>query len=231
MSNNMKEQAAKIAVDTAVKNPMFLESFSKILFSRLVGTEDVNGEEENQRSNLSGSILNRDPEQGNYFSNLSGTPLNDNSIDCDEEEFEEIKTWHKKLRLAYIAISTFMVITALLSFISLTVLTAGFLAFYVLIFSCLMCCHTASFSWFGIAKFIVQNFGFLYNPVGRLAFSMFLSVLVWDLGLFGKISFAVLMGTCLLEVYVAVKHPQFNAYSEKLHYFDSVTPRRAVTYT
>ena len=94
MSNNMKEQAAKIAVDTAVKNPMFLESFSKILFSRLVGTEDVSGEEENQRSNLSGSILNRDPEQGNYFSNLSGTPLNDNSIDCDEEEFEEIKTWY-----------------------------------------------------------------------------------------------------------------------------------------
>ena len=113
---------------------------------------------------------------------------------------------HKKLRLAYIVISTFMVITALLSFISLTVLTAGFLAFYVLIFSCLMCCHTASFTWFGIAKFIVQNFGFLYNPVGRLAFSMFLSVLVWDLGLFGKISFAALMSTCLVEVSTSASH-------------------------
>ena len=113
---------------------------------------------------------------------------------------------HKKLRLAYIGISTFMVITALLSFISLTVLTAGFLAFYVLIFSCLMCCHTASFTWFGIAKFIVQNFGFLYNPVGRLAFSMFLSVLVWDLGLFGKISFAALMSTCLVEVSTSASH-------------------------
>lgn len=227
----MKEQAAKIAVETAVKNPMFLESFSKILFSKLVGSDDMNIDDDNQSNNLNGNILNKDPEQGNYFSNLSGTHLNDNSIDCDEEEFEEIKAWHKKLRLAYIGISTFMVITALLSFISLTVLTAGFLAFYVLIFSCLMCCHTASFTWFGIAKFIVQNFGFLYNPVGRLAFSMFLSVLVWDLGLFGKISFAALMSTCLVEVYVAIKHPQFNAYSEKLHYFDSVTPRRAVMYS
>ena len=84
--------------------------------------------------------------------------------------------------MAYIGISTFMVITALLSFVSLTVLTAGFLAFYVLMFSCLVCCHSASFKWFGIAKFIVQNFGFLYNPVGRLAFFMFLAVLVWDLG-------------------------------------------------
>lgn len=228
--STMKEQAAKIAVDTAVKNPMFLESFSKILFSRLVGTDDVS-EMEESNNDLSGNILSKDPEQGNYFSNLSGSHLNDNSIDCDEEEFEEIKTWHKKLRFAYIVISTFMVITALLSFISLTVLTAGFLAFYVLMFACLMCCHTASFTWFGIAKFIVQNFGFLYNPVGRLAFSMFLSVLVWDLGIFGKISFASLMATCLVEVYVAIKHPQFNAYSEKLHYFDSVTPRRAVTYT
>ena len=88
----MKEQAAKIAVETAVKNPMFLESFSKILFSRLVGSDDVNVDDDNQ-SNLNGNILNKDPEQGNYFSNLSGTHLNDNSIDCDEEEFEEIKAW------------------------------------------------------------------------------------------------------------------------------------------
>lgn len=235
----MKEQAAKIAVDAAVKNPMFLESFSKILFSKLVGSEEESSHHgagvgfddgSMNTNNLSNSILQKDPEQGNYFSNLTGTPMNDNSIDCDEEEFEEIKTWHRKLRLAYLAISILMVITSLLSFVSLTVLTAGFLAFYVLIFSCLMCCHTASFQWFGIAKFIVQNFGFLYNPIGRLAFSMFLSVLVWDLGLFGKLSFLMLMGSCTAEIYVAIKHPQYSAYCEKLHYFDSVTPRRAVTY-
>ena len=89
----MKEQAAKIAVETAVKNPMFLESFSKILFSKLVGSDDINIDDDNQSNNLNGNILNKDPEQGNYFSNLSGTHLNDNSIDCDEEEFEEIKAW------------------------------------------------------------------------------------------------------------------------------------------
>lgn len=92
--SNMKEQAAKIAVDTAIKNPMFLESFSKILFSRLVGTDDIHVDnDDDNHNNLNGNILNKDPEQGNYFSNLSGTHLNDNSIDCDEEEFEEIKTW------------------------------------------------------------------------------------------------------------------------------------------
>ena len=91
--STMKEQAAKIAVDTAVKNPMFLESFSKILFSRLVGTDDGPGSDE-VHNGLSGNILSKDPEQGNYFSDLSGAHLNDNSIDCDEEEFEEIKTWY-----------------------------------------------------------------------------------------------------------------------------------------
>ena len=106
--STMKEQAAKIAVDTAVKNPMFLESFSKILFSRLVGTDDVS-EMEESNNDLSGNILSKDPEQGNYFSNLSGSHLNDNSIDCDEEEFEEIKTWYTHRLFDEIYISIYVV--------------------------------------------------------------------------------------------------------------------------
>jgi hypothetical protein len=68
-------------------------------------------------------------------------PADDNSINCTQDEFDLMKQWAKKLRFWYIGIASFLVVTALLSFVSLTVITSGFLAFYVLIFSCLICCY------------------------------------------------------------------------------------------
>jgi hypothetical protein len=67
----------------------------------------------------------------------------------------------------------------------------------------------------------------MYNAPGRLAFSTFLAVLTWQLGLMGKLCFASLLFSCVMEGYISFfKHPQFGQYQVKLHYFETVTPRR-----
>ena len=204
-------QAARVAA----KNPQFMESFTKTMFQQLSSSDEEVQNQENVQKNTKG---NNNPPimQQNH---------NDNSIDVDPEEFEEIKKWHRRLRATYIGISTFLIITALLSFVSLTVITSGFIAFYVLLFSCLMCCFELGSKWFGIAKFIVQNFGFLYNSYGRMSFFIFLALLSWSLGIMGKVSFAILLCSCIMEIYIGFKHPKFGSYQKKLHYFQTVTPR------
>jgi hypothetical protein len=74
-------------------------------------------------------------------------------------------------------------------------------------------------------RFIVANFGFLYNTPGRLGFLAFLAMLSWSLGLMGKVCFALLISTFCLEIYLRFKMPKFGEYMEKSHYFDTVVAR------
>lgn len=112
-------QLGSAAANAAVKNPAFLQSFTSAMFSKLT-TNDIEAD-----TNPQGDAISTET---------------DNSIDVDEQEFEQIKLWHRRIRLYYIGTASLMIATALLSFISITLLTAGFLAFYVMVFACLMCC-------------------------------------------------------------------------------------------
>ena len=107
-------------------------------------------------------------------------PIADNSINCTKEEYEEMNTAMRRLRWWYLSVSSFMILTALLSLTSLSVLADGFLAFYVFIFSCLICCY--ELHWKMFTRFILQNFGFLYNSPGRILFMIFLAMLSYSLG-------------------------------------------------
>jgi len=157
------------ASTSGTQNPIFSQIISNALFQQVASSP----EEANQKQAHQNII----PQKGLP----THVHVNDNSIDVTPEEFLEIQTWVRKLKYGYIAISTFLVITALLSFVSLTVITSGFIAFYLLMFSCLICCYEIGIKF--ITKQIVQNFGFLYNGKGRLAFLIFVAVLSFSLGI------------------------------------------------
>ena len=115
-SSGLASQIGTAAAGAAMKNPVFMQSFTNAMFSKLT-TNDIETDTINFQD-----------------------PSHDNSIDVDDEEFEQIKMWHRRLRLYYIATASLMISTSLLSFVSITLLTAGFLAFYVFMFGCLLCC-------------------------------------------------------------------------------------------
>jgi hypothetical protein len=180
----------------SVVNPMIQNAIKTTMFKQLFTSEEAAAKVEQG--------------QAQQASNVS-----QNAVNVSQEELEIMEGWAKKLRMMYLSISSFLVLTCLMSMFSLSAST-GFLVFYVFFFSCLICCYELGFS--APARFIVQNFGFLYNSSGRITFLIFLAVLSFSLGIMGKICFALLLVACILDIYVSCKHPQFAAFMRSKHY-------------
>jgi hypothetical protein len=136
----------------------------------------------------------------------------------DDAELARIEGWAKKLRVAMILVSTLCIITAFynLANTSNTVAT-NFLAIYVFFFSTLVCCYEIAVKQ--IVIIIVQNFGFLYNPIGRTIFICFLAVLLFQLSTMGMVMFAVLLAMGIVQIYVDCRHPKFEKYKMVINYF------------
>ncbi|GAB5030112.1 golgi apparatus membrane protein tvp15 [Nannochloropsis oceanica] len=81
------------------------------------------------------------------------------------------------------------------------------LAFYVLAFSCLLCCF--EFNIRQVAKHIANNFGFLYDAKSRATFLVFVGVLCFSLGVTGKIAGAAMIANALFNTFVLCKYPQY----------------------
>jgi COPI associated protein len=91
-----------------------------------------------------------------------------------------------------------------------------FIALYVFFFSSLICCYECALAQ--VSFMIVQNFGFMYNPVGRTIFLVFVAVLLFQLSDFGKACFAFLLLMLVVQLYVNFAHPKYESYIKKLHY-------------
>ena len=63
-----------------------------------------------------------------------------------------------------------------------------------------------------------ENFGFLYNPLGRWLFLIFVSVLCSRLGILGYASIAAIGSSQLLYTYIMCKYPKYETYMRKMHY-------------
>jgi hypothetical protein len=142
----------------------------------------------------------------------------------DAEELVKIQKWAKILRITMILISTLMIITAWYNIASSSSskVATSFIALYVFFFSIMICCQEIALRQ--AAVFIVQNFGFMYNPVGRMIFILFVSFLCFSLSTMGIVCFSLLITEMLVQIYVYFTHPQFVAYMKKLHYYDKVRP-------
>ena len=145
---------------------------------------------------------------------VAGTEI---SIPVGIVELKEIEQWAKRLRVAYMTISTIMALAAFFSLGS-DDLGVMFMALYVWFFALLIFCSELALK--GVAKLIAENFGFMYNPLGRLIFLLFVAVMCYELGLLGKIVMAMLTVTSLVHIYVIIIHPAFEEYVRKKHYYN-----------
>jgi len=159
------------------------------------------------------------------ISNSTGVPLDDDStisggdisIPVGIIELKEIEQWAKRLRVAYMIISAVMAIAAFLSLGS-NDLGVMFMALYVWFFALLIFCSELALK--GVAKLIAENFGFMYHPVGRIIFLLFVGVMCFELGLLGKIVMVLLCVASFVHIYVIIIHPAFEEYVRKKHYYN-----------
>ena len=97
--------------------------------------------------------------------------------------------WAKKLRNGYLLASAIMSFAAFFS-LGTNDLALLFIALYVWFFAVLIFCFELALSV--VSKQIAENFGFMYNPLARTIFLVFVMMLCFELGLLGKISMVML---------------------------------------
>ena len=184
----------------AIKNPMF----QKAVFQSLSGEE----QNENHREALTTEAIRAQQ-------SLDGV---------NADELAEIKKWARILRLSMLAITSLMIATALLNVVSSSTssVATSFIALYVFFFSILMCCYECGLKQ--AAMYIVQNFGFMYNPTARMIFTLLVSFLCFELSTIGIVCFALLIAEACVQIYVYIKHPKYSLYMKKLHFYDKVLP-------
>lgn len=183
----------------AVKNPIFQQAASKAVFEAVKSNDET----------------------------IASPDLIDPStLDVTEEELSEIKKWARILRYSMIILSTLMLITAWYNIFSVTSpsISATFIALYLTVFSCLICCFEIAFRQ--VALFIVQNFGFMYHAPGRTIFLIFVAIVFFQLSIMGKVVFSLMVVWGCLNAYVNYKHPKYNQYLKKLHFYHRAMAKR-----
>lgn len=145
--------------------------------------------------------------------------------DVNPEELVKIQYWARILKFAMIGISTMMIITSfyvILSSSSSVSVSTLFIALYVFFFAIMICCFECGLKV--ATTVIVQNFGFMYNPVGRFFFILFVAFLAYELSVLGKVCFALLLAELAVQIFVYLKYPHFATFMKKSHYYDHVRP-------
>lgn len=136
-------------------------------------------------------------------------------LDIDPEELKKMQQWYLVLRIAYMGISLAMAAAAFLILEKANISTL-FLALYVFFFAIMICCFELAFR--GVAKWMSENFGFMYSLTGKLLFVVFVAVLCFDLGLFGKIVMAALLLAVCVNIYVFLTFPKYEQWLRQKHY-------------
>ena len=140
-------------------------------------------------------------------------------VGIDDAELRQMKKWHYVIRVAMLTMATLMMVTAYVNFAnSSNSIATNFLALYVLFFSILMCSYELA-CMRQVAIIMVQNFGFMYNPVGRSIFLAFVAIMLFQLSTMGKIMFGFLLFIGIVQIGVNCRHPKFEQYMRITHYY------------
>jgi hypothetical protein len=133
-----------------------------------------------------------------------------------EKELSGMKYWANIIKYAMLIVSTLMIATSYLNIGTSTAnISTSFLALYVFFFSTIICCYEVAFKM--ISTYIVQNFGFMYNPWGRFIFLILVAIMLFQLSVMGKVVFALLLVVMLLQIYVDFKYRQFEKFIRLTH--------------
>ena len=189
-------------VDAAIKNPMFQKAATKAAFQAVSTKADDHQE---------GEQCDEDGHDGS-------------EINCSEEELKQIKAWAAKLRIAMLLLATLTIITAIMNISVLSVATPGistiFIALYLLFFGSIICCYECGLKQCTFV--IVQNFGFLYNSVGRSIFFILIAVLLFEMSTMGIVVMALYLLYMCVDIYVHFSCPHYGEYMRKQHFYRRV---------
>jgi hypothetical protein len=192
----------------AVQNPMFQNAAKSAAFQAL---KDEEGDNE-------------------LFNSNAASVVDPTALDVDEKELGRIRFWARVLRIAMLVICTLMFVTGFYNFLGTSSsISTSFLAGYLLFFTCLMCCYELALKQAAI--FIVQNFGFLYNSIGRSIFLSFVAIVCYQISTLGKICFGLLIGYGLVSIFVHWRHPQYSKYMQVLHAYNRTKAKRTTPTT
>jgi hypothetical protein len=99
------------------------------------------------------------------------------------------------------------------------------LAGYGICFGILLCCLELNLSFLRVR--IASSFGFLYNPILRLLFSVLMAMIAWSFeSLLGTIACVSLLLLALFNTYVICRYPQYRAALKELSDEDEKTIKR-----
>lgn len=200
----MAESEGPSLASLAVRNPLFQEMGKKAAFEALQQEEGDN----------------------ELFNPNAASVVDPSALEVDEAELAAIRKWARYLKIAMLIISTLMIITAWYNIgSSTTQVSDGFVAMYLLFFATLICCFELAIK--RVAILLVQNFGFMYNAIGRFMFLIFVGFLCFDLSTMGKVVFGLLMLYGLVNLYVNFKHPQYAKYMRAMHFYSRAKAKRS----
>lgn len=207
-------------LNAAASNSMFQQAmFTSVtgIDASAVGVGDVeSGNGGGGSDSLWGSMMGGDNRQEeNKNTGLAVT----------DDEFASIEKWANYLRYGMLVLMSLCSITAFYTIGGTGVdISTSFLAVYVFFFSSILCCFEVA--WKMVIRYIVQNFGFLYNPIGKTIFLFFLSIMCFQLGVMGKIMFALLLISIGVLVFVNFRHPKYGQYLRMKHFYGKVNINR-----
>lgn len=126
-----------------------------------------------------------------------------NANEEDEEALRlHVRRYVLGLRLLYVVAAIMIGVSAVLA---ITGEAGAFLAAYGIFFSCLLCCTSSSLIEATRLRSILY-FGFMYKSIGRLIFTLIVSLMLLDFGLLGLVSLGLLMITTLTHIVLECKY-------------------------
>lgn len=214
----MTMKTAPLVEDTSsVSNPMLQNPMVQDAIQQAVNEAVQKAvEDSNSVQNESKSHTNEPPpkEPKVYSEDVKKDAF---ELGVGEEEFVQIKQWTRNLRIAMLVVATSMILLAL-SNLSTDSMSTFFMCFYILFFACLLCAFELSLAT--LSKFLLVNFGFLYNSKARSIFLVLVGILCYQMSIFGKVVFAMILFMCVAYSYISWKHPKFEYYVKRLHLKD-----------
>lgn len=136
-------------------------------------------------------------------------------IDIPPEELKQMQKWSLGLRICFMGASALMAAAAVLRLQNAS-LSTFFVCCYVFFFSVLICCFELALR--SVARFLAQNFGFLYSALGRCIFLVFVAALCFDLQTIGIAAMCVLLLLLCVNLYVLFQFPKYEKWLRHKHF-------------
>lgn len=208
----LTEENVSAAASSAAKNPAAQKAGKKFASDPAVQNAAKNA----AKDAIAESTGYEPPKFGDEEAQVEEPNSNDpEPIDIPPEELKQMQKWSLGLRICFMGASALMAAAAVLRLQNAS-LSTFFVCCYVFFFSVLICCFELALR--SVARFLAQNFGFLYSALGRCIFLVFVAALCFDLQTIGIAAMCVLLVLLCANLYVMFQFPKYEKWLRHKHF-------------